>query len=165
MDAVRRYRRGESCSDTRLDPVAGWALRVVGLAVVVPYLLSVYAKFANAGISWVTEPILATSLRHSANPISQWLSEFLWLLVIFQAMTLIIEALSFLAFTGGWKRNLVLGSLGTFHLVSYALLGTEFLGFLICYLAFFRLEEGLAWARGLLADDRNRRRTGPSWTQ
>jgi hypothetical protein len=155
VDAVRR-RRAAGRPDERPthDRLAGWALRVVGVLVVGSYLFSVYAKLVNSGLGWPLEPILAVEFRAAAHPLGLLLAEQRQLLVVLQGVTLVAEAAAVFAFAGGWRRNLVLLTLGGMHVGSYVLLGTEFFAFILCYLVFFRLEDGLAWLRLRLAGSR-----------
>lgn len=147
VDTVRRRRAGWGENAPTHDRLAGWALRVVGVVVVGSYLFSVYAKLANTGLGWPLEPILAVEFRAAAHPIGLFLAQQRELLVVLQGVTLVAEAAAVFAFAGGWRRNLVLFTLGSMHVGSYVLLGTEFFAFILCYLVFFRLEYGLAWLR------------------
>ncbi|GGI09676.1 HTTM domain-containing protein [Egicoccus halophilus] len=141
-DALRRRRRVVA-TEADADPLAGWALRVVGVVVVASYLLSVYAKLDNTGPSWPLQPVLAMHLRDAGGTLATLLSRQRELLVVLQSVTLLAEALAFLAFTKGRSRNVVLAVLGSFHVVSFVLIGTEFFGFVVCYLVFFDTEVGL----------------------
>ena len=141
VDALRRRRSGRGDAGPVLDPLGGWVLRIVGVTVVGAYLLSVLAKLMNAGPTWPLQPVVASELLIVDGPIAQALVERPELLVVAQAVTMLAEVAAVLAFVGGWPRNIVLAVLAMFHLSSYALLETEFTGFLVCYAVFFRLEE------------------------
>lgn len=146
--SVDAWRRRRACRPpvVELDPVAGWALRVVGVLLVAAYLLSVLAKLDNAGIGWPLEPIVQLQLMVGGDGgVAAWLADRPVLLHVMQALSITVEAAAFLALAGGWLRNVVLAALAGFHLGSYLLLETEFFGFLICYSAFFRLERLPAW--------------------
>jgi hypothetical protein len=140
VDAWRRRRAGAP-EPPVTDPVAGWALRVVGVAIVSAYALSVVAKLRNTGISWVVEPVLQAQLLLGDSGMHRFLVDHPQILVGAQVFTIAVEATAVLVFLGGWVRNVLLATLAGFHLGSYVLLETEFSGFLVCYLAFFALER------------------------
>lgn len=155
VDAWRARRAGLASPGDVHDRLAGWALRVVGVIIVVSYAFSVVAKLTNSGIAWVGEPVLLTSMRTGDSALHVFLVDRPWLLVVMQALTLLVEAAAVLVFLGGWVRNVLLAALAGFHIGSYVLLETEFFGFLVGYLVFFRLERIPQWLRALGTDMRD----------
>ncbi len=147
VDALRRRGRAHPDDPVVLDPLGGWALRVVGFIVVAAYMLSVLAKLANSGPTWAFQPVLARSLLTVDSPLASLMLEQPTLLVAAQIATLVAEALAVLAFAGGWRRNVVLATLASMHIGSYLLLRTEFFGFIVCYAVFYNLEEIPRWFR------------------
>lgn len=157
FDALRRRRRGARIPDKglgdTLDPLAGWALRVITVLIVLAYLISAYEKLTRTGITWVVEPILARSLMDSPGALEFWLVEHGWLLQALQGVTLTAEiAAVLLLFYGGWVRNILLAILASFHVGSYVLLETEFFGWVVTYLAFFALERVVPPMRAWYSD-------------
>ena len=141
LDALRRRRQGRSVDDGALDPLAGWALRVVGFVVVASYPLSAIAKLLNAGPSWPLQPVVQSTLLRVDGPVAEALADRPGLLVVAQTVTFVAEFAAILILFGRWPRNVLLAFFGAFHLGSYFLLETEFFGFLVCYAVFFDLED------------------------
>ena len=150
LDAWRRRKAGLA-DGPDLDPLAGWALRFIGVVIVASYAFSVYSKLRNTGPSWVVEPILLPFMRMGDTWVHQLLGENPELLIVLQGVTFVAEAAAVLVFLGGGVRNVLLATLAGFHLGSYLLLETEFFGFLVCYLVFFDLERMLPRLRRLRA--------------
>ena len=129
LDALQRARRRRANPRTEprvtgreLDPLAGWALRIVAVGVVLTYLLTLVAALRGTEAAW-------------PGPIQT----FVWF----------AYASAPLALTGGTRRNVVLGMLGALHLVDHTLFATPFAGFAVGYLAFFELERWIPQRQGL----------------
>ena len=154
VDARRAVGRGRGVGvgvdDELAARVAGWALRLVAVAVVLTYVLSVVAKMRVSGPGWAVGTALQSALLPEPGPLVGWFLEHPAVLVPLQVLTLLAESLAVLALLGGRVRTAVLAVLATFHLSATLLLGVEFWGLMVCYAAFFDLEVGAERVRDAL---------------
>lgn len=122
---------------------AGWALRMIQLAVVATYFLSAIAKIREGGWLWGSSATLiwALSRRGDIQP-AQWLSMQPMLTNVMQWTVFVAELLSPVML---WLRGrALLAAVGfwiIFHASTYVLLTIHFLPTAICLLAFLPLER------------------------
>lgn len=130
-------------SDLRRSEAAGWAVRMIQLAVVATYFLSAVAKIHGAGWGWASSAILiwALSRRGHVQP-AEWLSTQLLLTQVMQWFVLAMEFLSpLLLWLRGRALYAMVGFWVVFHASTYLLLTIHFLPTAICLLAFLPLER------------------------
>lgn len=130
-------------SERRWSEAAGWALRLVQVAVVATYFLSAVAKLRESGWQWASSATLLGALagRGATQP-AHWLSTQLFVTQVFQWIVICMELLSPVML---WLRGRVLYAAVAFwvgfHASTYLLLTIHFLPTAICLLAFLPLER------------------------
>ena len=164
LDELRARRRrpgpkrpvpaGEDC-----DELAGWALRVVMVLIVLAYLFSAYAKLRTSGLDWISGGALKKGITQQQHPgLLTRALQYPGLISVMTTLTLAVEASAWLAFFRGRIRDAWVFSAVLFHLGSLLLLGINFLGYVVTYLAFYDLEVGIDRLKPVI--DRARRRLG-----
>ena len=134
---------GAGWLEGRHTEAAGWALRMIQLAVVATYFLSAIAKVREGGWLWGSSATLvwALSRRGDVQP-AQWLSTQPALTSVMQWTVFVAELLSPIML---WLRGrALLAAVGfwmLFHACTYVLLTIHFLPTAICLLAFLPLER------------------------
>ena len=152
---MRRVRAGHSrpTAGAVEDPLAGWALRFVQVAIVLAYLLAAYAKLRVSGLAWVRAGSLEAVIVDKGTPPAVWLLHHTWLLQVMAAVTLLLESTAWIALLGRRFRDVWLGGLASFHVGSLVLLRINFVPWLFAYPAFYELEALAQWfgerARGV----------------
>lgn len=123
---------------------AGWALRVIQIAVVLTYFFSVLMKWiASHGIAhWGNGAVIIWALMRRG---AEWSKPFLampGLLIAAQWATIAFETLSPVALflKGRWLYAVVV-FFCLFHFMTYIALGIHFLPTVICWAAFLPLEK------------------------
>lgn len=123
---------------------AGWALRVVQIAVVLTYFYSVVMKWIASGniTRWANGAVIIWALMRRG---AEWSKPFLEMpgfLIAAQWATLVFEFLSpvVLFLKGKWLYGAVVFFF-LFHLMTYLALGIHFLPTVICWAAFLPLEK------------------------
>jgi hypothetical protein len=123
---------------------AGWALRVVQIAVVLTYFYSAVMKWIASGniADWGNGAVIIWALMRRG---AEWSKPFLEMpgfLIAGQWATLAFEFLSPLALLakGRWLYGVV-AFFCLFHLMTYLALGIHFLPTVICWAAFLPLEK------------------------
>ncbi|WP_258234134.1 hypothetical protein [Brevibacterium oceani] len=123
---------------------AGWALRVVQIAVVLTYFYSAVMKWIASGniADWGNGAVIIWALMRRG---AEWSKPFLEMpgfLIAGQWATLAFEFLSPLALLakGRWLYGVV-AFFCLFHLLTYLALGIHFLPTVICWAAFLPLEK------------------------
>ncbi|SMX76903.1 hypothetical protein [Brevibacterium linens] len=123
---------------------AGWALRVVQIAVVLTYFYSVVMKWIASGniTRWANGAVIIWALMRRG---AEWSKPFLEMpgfLIAAQWATLVFEFLSpvVLFLKGKWLYGAV-AFFFLFHLMTYLALGIHFLPTVICWAAFLPLEK------------------------
>lgn len=139
---------------------AGWALRVVALAVVATYTLSALAKLRFGGLGWVDGATLTRAVLRRGTPLSTPLLDVAWLLQSFQYVLLLVELFVAPLLLVRWRREqvtwaLTAGFLG-FHVMTFAMLTIIFLPHCVALLALLPLER--------LPDLRRRPSSAPATT-
>jgi len=141
------------------DELAGWALRMMMVAVVLAYLLAALAKLRASGPGWVTGGALEAVMRNNGTAAAMVLLRHQWAILSMGALTLLLESTAFLLFLRGRARDVYVVSAVLFHLGTLIVLNINFLGLVLSYLAFYDLEVGVDRLRAWLG---RRRRAGTS---
>jgi hypothetical protein len=152
VDAL--VRRGGAHGESRL---AGWAMRVVMVAVAYAYLSAAFAKLRAAGLGWPGGGAFQAALLEHATPLGLRLAHHPRLVEGLAAAALLLEATAWLAFLRGRVRDAWCVAAASFHLGALALLGVNFLPQVIALAAFYDLEVGAERVRARLSDARARR--------
>jgi hypothetical protein len=142
--------------EQRRSEQAGWAIRIVQVAVVATYFLAAIAKFRFGGFGWVNGSTLVWAVIRRGTPIGNPLLHVPWLLHITQwgivAMELgtpLLLVLGHIGRTGrpAWRRPAArlcaayLWGLFAFHVATFATISILFLPHVLCLLAFAPLER------------------------
>lgn len=127
---------------------AGWAIRMVMLAAVATYLLSVYAKhrFGGGLDEWVDSTTLVRAVTRRGTSLADVLAETPAILHVAQYGVVAMELLSPLLLVPGRVGRVMLAVVVAFHAVTYATVTISFLPHVVCLLAFVPLER-LRWDR------------------
>ena len=123
---------------------AGWALRMVQIAVVLTYFYSVVMKWIASGniTHWANGAVIIWALMRRGAEWSKPFLEMPGLLIAAQWATLVFEFLSPVVLF--LKRKWLYGAVAfffLFHLMTYLALGIHFLPTVICWAAFLPLEK------------------------
>lgn len=164
LDAVwRRARRADPVdpipapADDR-DPLAGWALRMMMVLVVVAYVVAAITKIRTSGFDWPAGGALEEVLVEKNVPFGLFIArQGEWAMFALGVATLALEATAIVVIFGARWRNVYLAVAAAFHLGIYLTLRINFLALVLAYLAFFELEI----AAGRIA--RWARRVGARW--
>lgn len=155
VDAWRRMRgrrpdaHPAAAPDDR-DPLAGWALRIVGVLLVAAYLLAAYAKLRITGPDWLIGDRLHAAVAARDSWLAETLADLPALLHVLQFGTFVLECTAVvLLLSKGRARDLWIASGILFHLGSLVLLEIDFTGWIVAYAAFYRLEIGAARLGGV----------------
>ncbi len=123
---------------------AGWALRVVSVAVAVTYFGSFFSKWVRSGTpwAWADSAVFVWAIMRRGSPLVRWTLQVPWLLVIGQWVLLTAEFCSpvVLWLKGRWLVAAVVFFWG-FHLMTFLALGIHFLPTVVCWLALMPLER------------------------
>jgi hypothetical protein len=134
---------------------AGWALRVVQIAVVATYFLASWAKLRYGGPSWTTGSVLARAILRRGTDLADLIAPIPYLLIAAQIGIMAFELSSPLVFVVPEKwRVRVVGFFYSFHLVTFAMITISFAPHLVAMTSFLPLERW--WER--LVTRRSRRR-------
>lgn len=138
LPTVGRARHG----DDRPSESAGWAIRMVQLAVIATYFLSAWAKMRFGGPDWLVGSTLAWAVQRRGTVFSTWLLAHPLQLQMLQFVTVAFEAGSPVVFLVGerWRRRMVAGFY-IFHLFTFLALTISFAPHLVAMTCFFRLER------------------------
>jgi hypothetical protein len=121
---------------------AGWAIRLVQVAVVATYFLAAWAKIRFGGWGWVNGATLTRAVIRRGTSFSDWTLQVPWVLRGTQWLLIVGELLTpvLLFVRERWQVRIALG-LVAFHLVTFAALRIVFLPHLVALLAFLPLER------------------------
>ncbi|MDP9416487.1 MAG: HTTM domain-containing protein [Actinomycetota bacterium] len=138
---------------------AGWALRMVQLAVVATYFYAAFAKLRFGGPEWVNSATIARAVVRRGTALAEPLLAVPWTLHVTQWVIMVIELAAPLLFvlSEKWRRRVVVFLLG-FHAMTWAMIMVIFLPHVVCLLSFLPLER-LAALRRQVAAALARRRT------
>jgi hypothetical protein len=135
---------------------AGWALRVVQLAVVATYFLASWAKLRYGGPEWMTGSVLARAILRRGTDLADLIAPIPYLLIAAQIGIMAFELSSPLVFVVPEKwRVRVVGFFYSFHLVTFAMITISFAPHLVAMSSFLPLERW--WERAVHRIRRNRR--------
>jgi hypothetical protein len=131
--------------DREATEAAGWALRLVFLAVVATYTLSAVAKTRFGGWDWVDGATLTRAVVRRPTPFSEPLLDHTWVLHVFQYVLVLVELFVAPLMLVRWRREavtwlLAVGFLG-FHLMTFAMVSIIFLPHCVALLALLPLER------------------------
>jgi hypothetical protein len=126
------------------DELAGWALRVMMVVVVLAYMLAAYAKLKVSGIGWIGGGALEAVMIKNRTPVALLLVRHPWAVQIMAALTLALESSAWLLFLRGRARDAYAVLATLFHAGTLVVLNINFLGLVLAYLAFYDLEVGAA---------------------
>jgi hypothetical protein len=121
---------------------AGWAVRVVQVAVVATYFLSVLAKARYGGglVNWAESATFMRAVVRRGTFLADPLLAHAWLLTLGQYALVTIELASPLLLVPGRVGRWMLGLFFSFHAVTYASLTIGFFPHLVAMTAFLPLE-------------------------
>ncbi len=138
LPTVGRARHG----DDRPSEAAGWAIRMVQLAVIATYFLAAWAKLRFGGIDWLTNATLAWAVQRRGTWFSTWLLAYPALLQVLQVGIVTFEAASPMVFAvrERWRRRIVAGYY-VFHLVTALAITITFAPHLVAMTSFYPLER------------------------
>jgi hypothetical protein len=128
-------------SDRTESEAAGWALRMVQVAVVLTYFLAAFAKLRFGGIEWVNSATLARAVLRRGTFLAEPLLGMPWTLQAGQWFIVAFELASpvLLFANAKWRTRLVVFLVG-FHVATYAGITIIFLPHMLCLAAFLPLE-------------------------
>lgn len=127
--------------DKSSDEASGWAIRMIQIAVVLTYFLSVFAKYRFGGLEWLNSATLVRAVIRRGTAISDPLLEFPWVLQIAQYGIVLFEILSPLLLIPGRIGRRFLMAAVVFHAVTFATIRIIFFPHVMCLLAFVELER------------------------
>ncbi|MBV1849227.1 HTTM domain-containing protein [Catellatospora tritici] len=121
---------------------AGWALRMVQLAVVATYFLAAWAKLRYGGPEWMTGSVLARAILRRGTELAHLIAPVPYLLILAQIGIMAFELASPLVFAlpEKWRLRAV-AFFYSFHVVTFSMITISFLPHLVALLAFLPLER------------------------
>jgi hypothetical protein len=134
---------GARLGDRDTSESAGWAIRMVQVAVVATYFLAAVAKIRFGGWGWANGATFARAIIRRGTDLVDWMVQYPWTLRVSQWAMLVLELAAPLLLLIRRERTMwiVIGSLYAFHLMTYAALGIIFLPHLVALAAFLPLER------------------------
>ncbi|NUT32442.1 MAG: MFS transporter permease [Hamadaea sp.] len=145
--------------DREPSEAAGWAMRMVQLAVVATYFLAAWAKLRYGGIEWATGSVLARAILRRGTDLADLIAPIPGVLLAAQIGIMSFELLSPLVFVVNEKWRLrIVGFFYSFHLVTISMITISFAPHLVAMLCFLPLERW--WDR--LSERVRRRREPPA---
>lgn len=152
LDAVivraKAGRTGEPLSlatDGR-DPLAGWALRFIGVALVIAYMSAAYAKIRTSGFDWGFDGAMDAALLEQGSKLGEFTADYPTIVHLMASSALVWEATAFLLLFGGRARDASVLFGVVFHVGSFLLLQVNFVDYVAAYVVFYRLEDATALA-------------------
>jgi hypothetical protein len=145
--------------DTTKSEKAGWAFRVIQLAVIATYFLAAWAKLRFGGLEWLWGTSLTWAILRRGTEWSNWMLDHVWLIKTSQVGIIAFELMSpIIFFVNDRIRPYIVGYFYVFHLVTWLAITISFAPHLIAMTTFLPLERvrPLHWAR--LGFDRARGR-------
>jgi hypothetical protein len=138
---------------------AGWALRMIQLAVVATYFLASWAKLRYGGPGWMTGSVLARAILRRGTDLADLIAPIPYLLIAAQIGIMAFELSSPIVFfvPENWQTRIV-GFFYGFHLMTFSMITISFAPHLVAMLAFLPLERW--WDR--LQARRAKRRPAPA---
>jgi hypothetical protein len=146
LPTVGRARHG----DRAPSEAAGWALRMIQIAVVATYFLAAWAKLRFGGLGWMTGSVLARAFIRRGSEFADLIASVPYLMIAAQIGMVTFEALSPLVFAlRGRYRYAAIGFFYSFHLLSFATISISFAPHLVAMTSFLPLERvrPIEWLR------------------
>jgi hypothetical protein len=146
LPTVGRARHG----DREPSEAAGWALRMIQIAVVATYFLAAWAKIRFGGLGWMTGSVLARAFIRRGSEFADLIASVPYLMIAAQIGMVTFEALSPLVFAlRGRYRYAAIGFFYSFHLLSFATISISFAPHLVAMTSFLPLERvrPIKWLR------------------
>lgn len=121
---------------------AGWALRVVQIAVIATYFLAAWSKLRFGGLDWMTGSVLARAILRRGTDLADLIAPVPGLLIAAQIGIMSFELLSPLIFVlpERWRKWAV-AYFYSFHAVTIATITISFAPHLVAMLGFLPLER------------------------
>ncbi len=133
--------------DREPDAKAGWALRVVQLAVIATYFLASWAKLRFGGLEWMTGSVLARAILRRGTDLADLIAPIPYLLILAQIGIMVFELMSPLIFFLPWRwQRWGIAYFYSFHLVTIMMITISFAPHLVAMLSFLPLERAVDWA-------------------
>ncbi len=131
-------------TDQTRSEAAGWALRMIQLAVALTYFLSAVTKSIRSGWpwGWANGAVFTWAITRRGSDFARWMLDYPFLLRLSQWGIILAEILSpvILFLKGKWLA-LAAAFFLSFHLLTYLAIGIHFLPTIVCWLAFAPLER------------------------
>ncbi|MEV0716039.1 MFS transporter permease [Asanoa sp. NPDC050611] len=146
LPTVGRARHG----DREPSEAAGWALRMIQIAVVATYFLAAWAKIRFGGLGWMTGSVLARAFIRRGSEFADLIAGVPYLMIAAQIGMVTFEALSPLVFAlRGRHRYAAIAFFYSFHLLSFATISISFAPHLVAMTSFLPLERvrPIEWLR------------------
>lgn len=145
--------------DRTPDERAGWALRMVQLAVVATYFLAAWSKLRFGGFEWMTGSVLARAILRRGTDLADLIAPIPGLLIAAQIGIMSFELLSPLIFVipERWRRWAV-AYFYSFHLITISMITISFAPHLVAMLSFLPLEKAADRVARRLSAKREARR-------
>ena len=121
---------------------AGWAMRMVQLAVVATYFLASWAKLRYGGPEWMTGSVLARAILRRGTELAHLIAPIPGVLIGAQIGIMMFELFSPMIFVvpERWRLRMV-GFFYSFHLVTISMITISFAPHLVAILCFLPLER------------------------
>lgn len=140
--------------DRSSDEAAGWALRMVQVAVMATYFLAAVAKLRFGGIGWVNSATLLRAVERRGTFLGEALAGQPALLHASQYLIVAFELASPLMLVRGRVGQAFIGGAVLLHIVTALTTGITFLPHVMCLLAFAPLERLAGWSWRRATPDR-----------
>jgi hypothetical protein len=129
--------------ERRLSAEAGWAVRMVQVAVVATYFLAAWSKLRFGGWNWATGATLTRAVLRRGTAWADWTVQLPGLLRAFQWFLLAFELASpaLLFVRRDRARYVLVAALLGFHVMTFLMIRIVFLPHLVALLAFLPLER------------------------
>lgn len=138
LPTVGAARHGDRATSAK----AGWALRLIQLAVVATYFLAAVAKLRFGGIEWLWGTTLTWAILRRGTEWARWILDFPWLIKLSQIGIVCFEMFSPLIFFISERlRAWMVAYFYLFHLLTWLAITISFAPHLIAMAGFLPLER------------------------
>jgi hypothetical protein len=138
LPTIGRARHG----DSRLSEKAGWAFRVIQLAVIATYFLAAWAKLRFGGLEWLWGTTLTWAILRRGTEWSNWMLDHVWMIKTSQVGIIVSELISpIIFFVSDRVRPYIVGYFYLFHLFTWLAITISFAPHLIAMTSFLALER------------------------
>jgi len=145
LPTIGRARHG----DKTLSEKAGWAFRLIQLAVIATYFLAAWAKLRFGGLEWLWGTSLTWAILRRGTEWSNWMLDHVWMIKTSQVGIITFELMSpIIFFVNDRIRPWVVAYFYVFHLVTWLAITISFAPHLIAMTSFLAVERvrPLHWA-------------------